>query len=95
MGRFKLLRKPPKETWQELKKPAKKAESVPLWLFTVGYIACMGALILGIPTPTAQHPQSIPSEDLPVAIPIMIGGYFLILGLLKLFDHLRTKRERR
>ena len=86
MSKFQLFRIPPKEKTDQTQK------SVSLWMFTIGYIICMGALILGIPTPSAQHPQPISTDDLPVAIPIMIAGYFLILGLLKLFDFLRKKR---
>ena len=94
MGKFQLFRIPPKDFRQELGKANKKAESVPLWLFTVIYIASMGAIILGIPTPTS-HTQPIPAESLPVVIPIMAVGYFFILGLMKLLDHLRNRRQRR
>jgi uncharacterized protein YacL len=95
MNKFKLFRKPPKEAWQELKDPNKKVQNIPLWLFTVGYIGCVIGLILGIPVPTARHPNPIPPEDLPVFIPVMIILYFLILAIMKFFDYLRNRRKNR
>jgi drug/metabolite transporter (DMT)-like permease len=94
MRKLKLFRKPLKEAWhEELKKPQKKGEAVPVWLFTIGYIFLVVCLILGIPFPSAPNPEPIPPEDLPVFITIMIVLYFVILGLMKLIDYLRKRRQ--
>jgi hypothetical protein len=70
------------ENWFDATKP-----SVLIWL-TISYIAIVFFLIIGVPW-QGSGPTPIPPEDLPVAIPIFILFYVIVIGGLYLRDKLR------
>ena len=97
MKNLKLFRKSPKEEFlKEIKGEGKDVKSVPIWLFTIGYIIAVGMIILGVKTgPFQDHREAIPINELSENIPIFVFFYFLILGIIKLNDYLNAKRQRK
>jgi len=59
-----------------------------LIVLTLAYIAIAFCLIVGIPW-QGHKPDPIPPEDLPVAIPIFVVIYIVLIGGLYLRDRLK------
>jgi len=55
---------------------------------TVAYVVIVVCLILGVPW-MGLHPDPIPPEDLPVAIPIFVLIYLVVFGGFYLRDRYR------
>ncbi|MCK5682392.1 hypothetical protein KAI46_16445 [bacterium] len=91
---LKLFRESPKKALlQELRGPKRKGKSIPIWLFTICYLIGVAMIILGVKTgPYQDYREPIPMAELSENIPIFIFFYILLFGVIKLNDHLNSKR---
>lgn len=56
---------------------------------TVGYIVACVFIVIGVPAPHTGSSSPIPYENLPLAITIFVGLYFVILELLMIMGKVR------
>lgn len=82
------------DEWEKIKlqKSSGYDATNPFFLFivTIAYIAIVIFIIIGVPM-NGMEPEPIPAEDLPVAIPIFIVIYIVVVGGLYLLDKYRKK----
>lgn len=90
LGKFIRLDKDAKTRYRKENEFDATKPSV-LLVLTISYVAVVFFLIIGIPW-QGSEPEPIPPEDLPVAIPVFILLYILIIGGLFLRDKLKKRK---
>ncbi|MEE4241793.1 MAG: hypothetical protein V2I36_10005 [Desulfopila sp.] len=89
LGKFVDLKKFENKQYRKENEFDATKPSVLLWL-TICYVLIVCFLIIGIPW-QGVGPTPIPSEDLPIAIPIFIILYIVVIGGLYLRDRFKKK----